>query len=275
MKRALLIGFAVAALVGAIGFGLTSLQRTHDLERRLERANRQAAMFEQQAQDTARDLGQALQRVSQAQESAEAAARRAEEAAATRTSAESRSQVAEQAARRAQAAAEQSRQELTELQQRREQELNRMQEALSRIVATRRTGSGMVIDLTNDSFSFDFDKSALRPENREILSRIAGVLLASNGYRLFIHGHTDDQGSEDYNQQLSQRRAESVGAYLVSAGIDRSVIETRGFGKSSPRAAGKTSDARRQNRRVEIVVVDSIIHFKDEISRDDRPASQP
>jgi outer membrane protein OmpA-like peptidoglycan-associated protein len=269
MKRAILMGFAVAALVAAIGFGLTLLQRTHDLERQLERASRRGEMFEQQAQNTARDLGQALERISQAHETAEASARRAEEAAAARTSAESKSQVAEQAAKRAQDDAEQSRHALTELQQRREQELNRMQEALARIAATRRTASGMVIDLTNDSFSFDFDKSTLRPENREILSRIAGVLLASNGYRLFVHGHTDDVGSEEYNQQLSQRRAESVGSYLVSAGIDRSVIETRGFGMSSPRAAGKTSDARRQNRRVEIVVVDSVIHFRDEVSREE------
>jgi hypothetical integral membrane protein (TIGR02206 family) len=90
-----------------------------------------------------------------------------------------------------------------------------MHEALARIAATRRTSSGLVIDLTNDSFRFDFDKAALRPENREILSRIAGVLLASSGYRLFVHGHTDDVGSDEYNQQLSERRAASVASYLA------------------------------------------------------------
>src|SRR6516165_8561806 len=115
MKRAILMGFAVAALVAAIGFGLTLLQRTHDLERQLERASRRGEMFEQQAQNTARDLGQALERISQAHETAEASARRAEEAAAARTSAESKSQVAEQAAKRAQDDAEQSRHALTEL----------------------------------------------------------------------------------------------------------------------------------------------------------------
>jgi outer membrane protein OmpA-like peptidoglycan-associated protein len=137
---------------------------------------------------------------------------------------------------------------------------------LAKIAATRRTGSGMVIDLTNDSFAFDFDKAALRPENREILSRIAGVLLASNGYRLFVHGHTDDVGPEQYNQELSERRAASVAGYLKSAGIDPEVIEIRGFGLSSPRAPGRTPEARQKNRRVEIVVVDSVIHYRREVT---------
>jgi outer membrane protein OmpA-like peptidoglycan-associated protein len=109
-----------------------------------------------------------------------------------------------------------------------------MQQALSKIAPTRRTASGMVIELANDSFYFDFDRATLRPENREVLSRIAGVLLASDGYRLFVDGHTDDTGPDEYNRQLSLRRANSVADYLRQAGLPDEVIKVQGFGKSSP-----------------------------------------
>jgi OOP family OmpA-OmpF porin len=120
----------------------------------------------------------------------------------------------------------------------------------------------MVIELASDSFYFDFDRSTLRPENREILSRIAGVLLASDGYRLFVYGHTDDIGPYEYNQQLSLRRANSVADYLKQAGVPDEVINVQGFGKSSPRMDNDTAGARQKNRRVEIGIVDSVIEYK-------------
>jgi outer membrane protein OmpA-like peptidoglycan-associated protein len=124
--------------------------------------------------------------------------------------------------------------ELESMRQRRTTELDRMQQALSRIVPTVRTPTGMVMQLANKSFRFDFDSVALRPENRETLSRIAGVLLASEGYTLFIDGHTDDIGTEEYNQRLSERRASSVRDYLVKAGVPEDIITLKGFGKSNP-----------------------------------------
>jgi OOP family OmpA-OmpF porin len=120
----------------------------------------------------------------------------------------------------------------------------------------------MVVELANDSFYFDFDKATLRPQNREVLSRIAGVLLVSTGYRLSIHGHTDDVGTAEYNQGLSERRAESVAEYLKSSGIPAELIEVRGFGKNSPRVKAATQEARQRNRRVEIAIVDSMIHYR-------------
>jgi OmpA-OmpF porin, OOP family len=120
----------------------------------------------------------------------------------------------------------------------------------------------MVVELANDSFHFDFDKATLRPQNREVLSRIAGVLLVSTGYSLSIHGHTDDVGTAEYNQGLSERRAESVAEYLKSSGIPAELIEVRGFGKNSPRVKAPTKEARQRNRRVEIAIVDSMIHYR-------------
>jgi outer membrane protein OmpA-like peptidoglycan-associated protein len=258
----MMAGMAGAGLALAIGLGWISQQHTRDLERQLADSRQQAEALGQKVQKYTAELDRALRLASDARESAESAARKALEATAARMSAEDRTRAAEEAKSVAEDEALHSRQELAAVKERREQELNRMHQALARIAATRRTGSGLVVDLTNDSFHFDFDKSTLKPENREILSRIAGVLLAANGYRLFIDGHTDDVGSTEYNQQLSERRAESVGSYLVSAGVDPDVIEARGFGKSSPRAGGQTPDARRENRRVEIVLVDSVIQYQ-------------
>ena len=152
--------------------------------------------------------------------------------------------------------------ELESMRQRRVAELDRMQEALSQIVPTARTPTGMVMHLANKSFRFDFDSAALKPENREILSRIAGVLLASEGYRLFIDGHTDDVGTDQYNQRLSERRADSVRDYLAKAGVPADIIEVKGFGKSNPLVQAKSSDAREKNRRVEIGIVDKIITYQ-------------
>ena len=162
---------------------------------------------------------------------------------------------------RASAEAERSRQEAERLRKRRQKELDRMHEALSRLAESTRTPMGMVVNLGQDSFLFDFDKAALRPENREILSRIAGVLLASHGYRLYVYGHADDTGPEAYNQQLSEKRAGAVRRYLVEAGIPEEIIAAQGFGAVSPAVPLKTRQARQRNRRVVIGVVDTVIDY--------------
>ena len=149
-----------------------------------------------------------------------------------------------------------------EMRKRREAELDALHDALGRIAETERTPMGVVINLGEDSFLFDFDKADLRPENREILSRIAGVLLVSYGYNLYVYGHTDDQGTAAYNQRLSERRANAVKNYLVGAGIPGEIIDAKGFGQLSPREKGTSQEARRSNRRVEIGVVDTVVEYQ-------------
>ena len=197
---------------------------------------------------------EALIRASQAEENALQAARGREQAERARAEYERIAESAKQEAQQARAEADQVRQE-------REAELDRMQKALSQIAETRRTALGLVMNLGEDTLRFDFDKATLRLENRELLSRIAGVLLTSKGYRIDVFGHTDDIGTDDYNLKLSQRRAQSVRNYLVEAGVDPEIISTKGFGKSSPRVPGTTPAARAANRRVEIAIVDSVIEM--------------
>jgi len=109
---------------------------------------------------------------------------------------------------------------------------------------------------------FDFDKAELRPKNREVLSQIAGVLLTFENYGLQIFGHTDDVGSEGYNQELSKHRAQAVRDYLVEAGVDPDVVTITGMGKSSPLVEGTDPESRQRNRRVELAIVFSEGEFE-------------
>lgn len=170
-------------------------------------------------------------------------------------------------------AAEYQRRMAEEMRKRRDDELDALHEVLGRIAEAERTPMGVVVNLGEDSFLFDFDKADLRPENREILSRIAGVLLVSYGYRLFVYGHTDDQGAADYNQRLSERRANAVTDYLVEAGLPREIIESKGFGQSSPRMQGTSREARKRNRRVEIGVVDTVVEYRGEVGAAQAPTA--
>jgi outer membrane protein OmpA-like peptidoglycan-associated protein len=238
-------------------------QRAESLDRQLEKNRSEAERLRQQSKS--------------AQATAEAAQSDAEREATARQQAELEREFAREKAdrarldsERAEAEAAASRQEAEQLRKAREKELDRMKEALSHIAETSRTPLGMVVSLGEDRFLFDFDKADLKPENRELLSRIAGVLLASHGYRLYVYGHTDDVGTAEYNQGLSERRAKSVRDYLVKAGIPEEIIESKGFGKTSPRVPAKTQAARRKNRRVEIGVVDTIINYEKVVSENSR-----
>jgi outer membrane protein OmpA-like peptidoglycan-associated protein len=86
-----------------------------------------------------------------------------------------------------------------------------------------------------------------------VLSKIAGILLVASGYSLKLEGHTDSVGSDEYNQRLSERRAESVRDYLAQSSVT-SAMTTQGFGESQPVASNDTAEGRQRNRRVEIVI---------------------
>ncbi|MCK9514480.1 MAG: OmpA family protein [Ottowia sp.] len=105
-----------------------------------------------------------------------------------------------------------------------------------------------------DAF-FDFDKSNLKPEGRASLDELVSKIQDINLEVVVAVGHTDSVGTEQYNQGLSERRAESVKQYLVSKGIEASRIYTEGKGELQPIATNQTAAGRAQNRRVEIEVV--------------------
>jgi outer membrane protein OmpA-like peptidoglycan-associated protein len=116
------------------------------------------------------------------------------------------------------------------------------------------------IELSADVL-FDFDKADLRPEASVSLEKVAEVLRASPDAPVTIEGHTDGKGTDAYNQPLSERRAQSVKAWLVAhGGAHAAKITTRGWGKTKPVAPNAKPDGsddpegRKKNRRVEITV---------------------
>ncbi len=101
---------------------------------------------------------------------------------------------------------------------------------------------------------FDFDQDTMREDSRDQLQEIAALLSANPQLHVLIVGHTDSQGSYEYNQDLSQRRAASVVAALASEfGIDRGRLAPVGVGMAAPTATNRTEDGRALNRRVELV----------------------
>jgi outer membrane protein OmpA-like peptidoglycan-associated protein len=154
--------------------------------------------------------------------------------------------------------AERARLQAEQAKQERDQAQQRLFKSLSEILETRREARGLIVNLSD--VLFDFDKASLKPGAREKLSKLAGILLAYQGsYRIEIEGHTDAIGSEEYNLKLSQARAGSVCEYLKQSSIaaDR-IIAVRGFGKSKPVATNDTDAGRQVNRRVEIIINDSL-----------------
>ncbi|MGF1481934.1 MAG: OmpA family protein [Cyanophyceae cyanobacterium] len=123
----------------------------------------------------------------------------------------------------------------------------------------RTTETEIIVDLPSDVL-FDFDRADIRPDAVPTLEKLVRLLNASDSQTVQINGHTDSEGSDDYNRQLSQRRAESVAAWLVAAGIEESIVQTAGYGETQPIAENKLADGsdnpqgRAKNRRVEVIV---------------------
>jgi OOP family OmpA-OmpF porin len=103
---------------------------------------------------------------------------------------------------------------------------------------------------------FDRGTEKIRPVSASALDGAASVLAEFNSLRVLITGHTDTDGGRDYNVDLSQRRAESVKAYLVGKGIAEDRIETRGAGPDEPIADNKTAAGKQKNRRIEFKLID-------------------
>ena len=101
---------------------------------------------------------------------------------------------------------------------------------------------------------FDFDKSNVKPEAGAILDRLVAFMNENKDKKAALSGHTDNVGSDAYNQKLSERRTNSVKDFVVKKGVDASRISGQGFGESKPIADNKTKEGRAKNRRVEIKV---------------------
>ncbi|MEZ5362382.1 MAG: OmpA family protein [Bryobacterales bacterium] len=268
-RNTLLYGVLATLVTLALLLLVRTWHRANEIEQRLVEAERREQLLEARSGEQSREAVRIEERAGEAATQASAAETQALEAARAQGQAEWDREIARQDAERAKAAQEAaeteaalSQQSYEELRDARKRELDRMQEALAEIVETERTPLGMVMRLGEDRLQFDFDKARIREQDKELLSRIAGVLLASRGYRLYVYGHTDDQGPAAYNEQLSARRAEAVRKYFADAGIPEDIMQSKGLGEKDPRVKGTSPAARQKNRRVEIGIVDTVVRYE-------------
>jgi outer membrane protein OmpA-like peptidoglycan-associated protein len=128
----------------------------------------------------------------------------------------------------------------------------RLRQQLNLILETQETARGLIVNISD--VLFDFNKYTLKPGAREKLAKVSGILLAYPGLQIQLEGHTDAVGSEEYNQKLSEDRANSVRDYVVGQGVPGLTVTARGYGKSQPVASNDNAAGRQRNRRVEMVV---------------------
>jgi outer membrane protein OmpA-like peptidoglycan-associated protein len=230
-------------------------RRQAESDTRAAGAARLAAERDTQAATAARDAAErdtqaaALARDAAERDRAEAnAARVAAETA--RTQAESAQRTAEAQTQQAQSAAAQAERDKVLLRA-------QLRDQLNLVLETRESARGLIVNLSD--VLFDTASSNLKPGAREKLARVSGILVSHPGLRLEIEGHTDNVGTDAYNQGLSSRRAESVRVYLVEQRIQADSVGASGLGEGHPVATNDTAAGRQQNRRVEMIVSGDII----------------
>jgi outer membrane protein OmpA-like peptidoglycan-associated protein len=246
-QRKTMITYARGAVQDAEDARVSTLRRMQqEKEQQQQLAMQQAQAAAQQSQIDAQQ--QALKRAQ-----ADAAAAQAEAAAAN--------------ARAAQAAAEHSAQQATD---QTEQMRERLRAQLSQVLQTQETARGLIVNMSD--VLFDTAKFTLKPEAREKLAKVSGILLAYPNLKVQVEGYTDNVGSEQYNLTLSQQRGDAVRDYLVSQGVSAENITATGYGLTNPIADNATAAGRAQNRRVQMVVSGSAIGVQ---QSQPNPTNQP
>ena len=117
-----------------------------------------------------------------------------------------------------------------------------------------RDGDNLLLRMPS-GITFATDDANVQPQFRPTLDQVASTLSQYPKTYIDVYGHTDSDGSDAYNQGLSERRAQSVAGYLSSHGVQSARIATRGFGETQPVADNTTPDGKAANRRVEIRIV--------------------
>jgi len=224
-------------------------QANEDARRRAE-AEAARAQAEQQQATLRAQQEQAMAQAEAAREAAEDAQRKMQEA-------QNQLDEAERQREEAQNQTQQAEQAKDEAIRQKEEMRARLLAQLNQVLQTRDTARGLIVSMPD--VLFDFNKYTLKPDARERLAKVSGIVLAYPGLKLDIEGHTDSIGSEEYNQKLSEERAGSVRGYLISSGVKPDIVSAVGLGKSNPVADNSTAAGRKLNRRVEMVVSGDVI----------------
>jgi outer membrane protein OmpA-like peptidoglycan-associated protein len=229
-------------------------------------AERRAADAEEQAREERR-------RLQEERERREAASEQARVEAEARRAAEDRARESEQIRRETEARAAEERQrleaqrrteearaaEIARLREEQERTREELRATLSRLAEVRQEARGLVLTLPGSVY-FEVNKSVVQPAMRSRLLEIARALsTAGDDSSILIEGHTDADGSSEYNLELSRLRAEAVRSVLVAGGVPADRVETQGYGETRPVATNRSAAGKAQNRRVEIVLQGSAV----------------
>jgi outer membrane protein OmpA-like peptidoglycan-associated protein len=234
--------------------------------RRKEQARIEAErLAHQQAQEKAEaDARAAQEQAAQAQAQSDEDARRRTEAERAQAEAQRQQAAALADQQKAQAESEAARQAADQSEKQRQEAVRQKEEMRARLLAqlnqvlqTRDTARGLIVSMPD--VLFDFNKFTLKPEARERLARISGIVLAYPDLKLQIEGYTDSIGSDEYNQTLSDKRAGAVRDYLVASAVSTNNVTAHGMGKADPIADNGTAAGRKLNRRVEMIVSGDVI----------------
>lgn len=222
-----------------------------------EQARVQAEQARQQAEQ-ARAQAQAAQADAERMKAEAEKARK--EADTARAAAEQQQQALAVEAEKARKAAEESERLRQQAEKEKTDLRAQLLQQLNAVLATRDTARGLIANMSDVLFktgSFELLSGA-----RERLAKVSGIVIAHPGLKLEVEGHTDSVGGDDYNQQLSEKRAAAVRDYLIQQGISGDAIVARGLGKTQPVATNDTPEGRQQNRRVELVLSGEAIGMK-------------
>jgi len=236
-----------------------TLRRKEQERLEAERRAQQEAKAKAEA-DAEASRQRALQAQAQSDEDArrradaEAAQATAQQQQAASLAAQQQAQTEADAARRAAEDSERGRQQA---EQQKEAMRARLLAQLNQVLQTKDTARGLIVSMPD--VLFDFNKYTLKPEARERLARISGIVLAYPDLHLNIEGYTDSIGTDQYNQTLSEKRAATVRDYLVTSGVSINNVVAQGFGKAEPVADNRTAAGRKLNRRVDMVVSGDVI----------------
>jgi outer membrane protein OmpA-like peptidoglycan-associated protein len=200
-------------------------------KRDAEAQAQQAALAAQQSQLAAQQSQLAAEQAKLAQAQADADRAKAEAEAAE---ARARAAAADKAANDANAIRE------------------KLKNQLNSVLATSESARGLIVNMSD--VLFDTGKYTLKPNTQISLAKVSGILQAYPGLKLQVEGYTDSVGGDDYNQKLSENRADAVRDFLVEQGVHTDNISATGYGKAKPVADNSTAAGRAQNRRVQLVV---------------------
>jgi outer membrane protein OmpA-like peptidoglycan-associated protein len=248
--RKQVITYAREAVQSAEDARIITIRKIKEEDEAAQRkARADAELSAQQSQADA--VQQAAQRV-QAEAAQKEAEEREQRAREAQQQADLARKQADLARKQAEQDAQQAGQQAQLASQQAEQMREKLKEQLNKVLQTKETARGLIVNMSD--VLFDFNKFALKPEAREKLAKVSGILLAYPNLKLQVEGHTDNVGSDEYNQKLSEQRADGVRDYLVSQSVPNGNISAQGYGKTQPIADNSTNSGRAQNRRVELVV---------------------